>query len=170
MKFYTYIGMLKNQIYVREVSENEEHSFKDNFQPTMYTTAPLEKCNYTTLDGVPVGNIKFDNIASCKDFIKQYSGTINYPIFGNTNYIVQYISEKYPKKVQWNTNKLQIYTIDIEVSAEDGFPNIQSAASEVTAITVHDSVSQTYYVWGTGGYVPHDDTKQISYSECDDED
>ena len=31
-------------------------------------------------------------------------------------------------------------------------------------------MSQTYYVWGTGGYVPHDDTKQISYSECDDED
>ena len=170
MKFYTYIGLLKNQIYVRELSDNEEHSFKENFQPTMYTTAPSEKCNYTTLDGTPVGHIKFDNIASCKDFIKQYSGTTNYPIFGNTNYIVQYISEKYPKKVQWNTNKLQIYTIDIEVSAEDGFPNIQSAASEVTAITVHDSVSQTYYVWGTGGYVPHDDTKQISYSECDDED
>ena len=162
--------MLKNQIYVREISADKEHSFKENFQPTMYTTAPSEKCNYTTLDGTPVGHIKFDNIASCKDFIKQYSGTTNYPIFGNTNYIVQYISEKYPKKVQWNTNKLQIYTIDIEVSAEDGFPNIQSAASEVTAITVHDSVSQTYYVWGTGGYVPHDDTKQISYSECDDED
>jgi len=120
MKFYTYIGMLKNQIYVRELSENEEHSFKENFQPTMYTTAPSDKCNYTTLNGIPVGHVKFDNIASCKDFIKQYSGTINYPIFGNTNYIVQYISEKYPKKVQWNTNKLQIYTIDIEVSAENG--------------------------------------------------
>jgi len=170
MKFYTYIGLLKNQIYVREIFENEEHSFKENFQPTMYTTAPSEKCNYTTLDGIPVGHIKFDNIASCKDFIKQYSGITDYPIFGNTNYIIQYISEKYPKKVQWNTNKLQIYTIDIEVSAEDGFPNIQSAASEVTAITVHDSVSQTYYVWGTGGYVPHDDTKQIRYNECDDED
>jgi DNA polymerase elongation subunit (family B) len=162
--------MLKNQIYVREITGDDEHSFSENFQPTMYTTAPAEKCNYTTLDGDPVGNIKFDNIASCKDFIKQYSGTTNYPIFGNTNYIVQYISEKYPKKVQWNTDKLQIYTIDIEVSAEDGFPNIQSAASEVTAITVHDSVSQTYYVWGTGDYVPHDDTKQISYCECDDED
>ena len=80
MKFYTYIGLLKNQIYVRELSDNEEHSFKENFQPTMFTTAPTEKCNYTTLDGVPVGNIKFDNIASCKDFIKQYSGTTNYPI------------------------------------------------------------------------------------------
>ena len=80
MKFYTYIGLLKNKIFVREIDENDEHSFSDNFQPTMYTTAPSEKCNYTTLDGIPVGHIKFDNIASCKDFIKQYSGTTNYPI------------------------------------------------------------------------------------------
>ena len=170
MKFYTYIGLLKNQIYVREIDGNDKHSFSMTFQPTMYTTAPSEKCNYTTLDGTPVAHIKFDNIASCKDFIKQYSGTSNYPIFGNTNYIVQYISEKYPKKIQWNTNKLQIYTIDIEVSAEDGFPNIQSAASDVTAITVHDSIEDVYHVWGTGGYIPHDQTKNILYYECDDED
>ena len=109
MTFYTYIGLLKNLCYVREIDENDEHSFFESFQPTMYTTAPSEKCNYTTLDGTPVAHIKFDNIASCKDYIKQYSGTSNYSIFGNTNYIVQYISEKYPKKVQWNTNKLLQY-------------------------------------------------------------
>jgi DNA polymerase elongation subunit (family B) len=67
-------------------------------------------------------------------------------------------------------NKIRIYTIDIEVSAEDGFPNIQSAASDVTAITVHNSSTNEYHVWGTGGYVPHDQTKKIFYNECDDED
>ena len=169
MKFYTYIGLLKNQIYVRELKGEEECSFSENFHPTMYTTAPSEKCKYTTLDGTPVGHIKFDNIPSCKEFLKEYIGTTNYPIYGNSNYVIQYISEKYPKKLQWNYNKLRIYTIDIEVSAEDGFPNIQSAGSEITAITVHDSISKVYHVWGTGGYIPHDETKKIKYNECDEE-
>ena len=99
MRFYTYIGLLRNEIYVREVEDNKECSFFDNFTPTMYTTAPPEKCNYKTLDGKPVGSIKFDNIPSCKEFIKTYGDIPNYPIWGNTNYVVQYISEKYSKKI-----------------------------------------------------------------------
>ena len=170
MKFYTYIGLQRNNIYVREFSGNEEHSYSENFQPTMYVPAPSDKCNYKTLTGKQVADIKFDNIASCKDYIKQYKGVVEFPVYGNTNYAVQYISEKFPKKFQWNMNKIRIYTIDIEVSAEDGFPNIQAAASDVTAITIHDSSANVYHVWGTGGYVPHDQTKKILYNECDDED
>ncbi len=162
--------MMCNQIYVREFSGNEEHSYTENFQPTMFVPAPPEKCNYRTLKGKPVASMKFDDIATCRDFIKQYKGVAEFPVYGNPNYMIQYISEKFPKKFQWNMNKIRIYTIDIEVSAEDGFPNIQSAASDVTAITVHNSSTNEYHVWGTGGYVPHDQTKKIFYNECDDED
>jgi len=162
--------MMRNQIYVREFSGNEEHSYTENFQPTMFVPAPPEKCNYRTLKGKPVASMKFDDIATCRDFIKQYKGVAEFPVYGNPNYMIQYISEKFPKKFQWNMNKIRIYTIDIEVSAEDGFPNIQSAASDVTAITVHNSSTNEYHVWGTGGYVPHDQTKKIFYNECDDED
>ena len=170
MKFYTYIGLIRNQIYVRNFSGNEEQSYSENFQPTMYVPAPTEKCHFKTLDGHQLASLKFDDIASCKDYIKQYKGVAEFPVYGNTNYAVQYISEKYPQKFQWDMNKIRIYTIDIEVSSEDGFPNIQSAASDVTAITVHDSTANKYHVWGTGGYVPHDQTKTILYYECDDED
>ena len=161
---------MRNQIYVREFSGNEEHSYTENFQPTMFVPAPPEKCNYRTLKGKPVASMKFDDIATCRDFIKQYKGVAEFPVYGNPNYMIQYISEKFPKKFQWNMNKIRIYTIDIEVSAEGGFPNIQSAASDVTAITVHNSSTNEYHVWGTGGYVPHDQTKKIFYNECDDED
>ena len=170
MKFYTYIGMIRNKIYVREFSGNEEHSYAENFQPTIFVPAPSDKCNYKTLDGQQLASLQFDDIASCRDHIKQYKGVAEYPIYGNPNYIIQYLSEKYSTKFQWNMNKIRIYTIDIEVSAEDGFPNIQSAASDVTAITVHNSSANEYHVWGTGGYIPHDQTKKIFYNECDDED
>ena len=169
MKFYTYIGLLRNQIYVREFDGKEEHSYLTNFQPTMYLNAPPEKCKYRTLKGKPVADMKFDDIGSCRNFIKEHKGVVGFPVYGNPNYPIQYISEKYSKKFQWNMNKIRIYTLDIEVSAEDGFPNIQAAASDVTAITVHDSSTNTYHVWGTGAYVPHDQTKTILYYECDDE-
>ena len=170
MKFYTYVGLLRNKIYVRGFSGNEEQSYSESFQPTMFVQAPPEKCNYRTLDGKQVANIRFDDIASCKDYIKQYKGVAEFPVYGNTNYAVQYISEKYPTKFEWDMSKIRIYTIDIEVSSEDGFPHPESAASDVTAITVHDSTADVYHVWGTSGYVPHDETKTILYYECDDED
>ena len=76
MKFYTYVGLLRNKIYVRGFSGSEEHSYSENFQPTMFVHAPPEKCNYITLKGKQVANLKFDDIASCKDYIKQYKGNI----------------------------------------------------------------------------------------------
>jgi DNA polymerase elongation subunit (family B) len=170
MNFYTYIGLLRNKIYIRDFSGNEEHSYSESFQPTMYIPAPPTKCRYKTLTGQHVADMKFDDIASCKDYIKQYKGVDDFPVYGNTNYAVQYISEKYPNKFQWDIKKIRIYTIDIEVSSEDGFPHPETAASDVTAITVHDSTANVYHVWGTGGYVPHDETKTILYYECDDED
>ena len=111
--------------------------------------------------------MKFDDIGSCRNFIKEHKGVVGFPVYGNPNYPIQYISEKYSKKFQWNMNKIRIYTLDIEVSAEDGFPNIQAAASDVTAITVHDSSADTYHTWGTGGYIPHDQTKTISVNRTD---
>ena len=52
--------MMRNQIYVREFSGNEEHSYTENFQPTMFVPAPPEKCNYRTLKGKPVASMKFE--------------------------------------------------------------------------------------------------------------
>ena len=136
MKFYTYIGLQRNKIYVREFSGNEEYSYSENFQPTMYLHAPSDKCLFKTLDGQQLASLKFDNIASCKDYIKQYKGVAEFPVYGNTNYAVQYISEKYPNKFQWNMNKIRIYTLDIETECENGFPDINKAAEKLICVTI----------------------------------
>jgi hypothetical protein len=54
MKFYTYIGLLKNQIYVRELKGEEECSFSENFHPTMYTTVPSRVVYLHFSDGAVV--------------------------------------------------------------------------------------------------------------------
>ena len=113
-----------------------------------------------------MADIKFPSIKECKDFIDQYSGVTNYKIFGNTNYVFQFLSEQYADDVQWDKSKILIYTLDIEVASDDGFPDIRLANAPITAITVHNSINDIYYVFGTGDYTPD---KNIKYFRLDNE-
>ena len=113
-----------------------------------------------------MADIKFPSIKECKDFIDQYSGVTNYKIFGNTNYVFQLLSEQYADDIQWDKSKILIYTLDIEVASDDGFPDIRLANAPITAITVHNSINDTYYVFGTGDYTPD---KNIKYFRLDNE-
>ena len=167
MKFYTYASQVFNKIYIREIdNKGEEYSETFDFKPTLYVPAPKEKANFKTLDNRPLADIKFPSIKECKDFIDQYSGVTNYKIFGNTNYVFQFLSEQYADDVQWDKSKILIYTLDIEVASDDGFPDIRLANAPITAITVHNSINDTYYVFGTGDYTPD---KNIKYFRLDNE-
>ena len=49
------------------------------------------------------------------------------------------------------------------MSAEDGFPDVRLAESPITAITIHNSIDDVYYVWGTGEFKSKDKEKQVQY-------
>ena len=170
MKFYTYASQIFNKIYIREIdSKGEEYSETVNFTPTLYVPAPKEKANFRTLDHKPLANLQFPSIKECKEFADQYSGVSNFQIYGNTNYVFQYLSTHYSGDVQWDASKILIYTLDIEVASDDGFPDIRLANSPITALTIHNSIEDAYYVFGTGKYEKHDPDKRIHYLEADDE-
>ena len=170
MKYYTYATQIYNKIYVRELdSKGVQYSDTINFKPTLYVQAPPEKVNYKSLNGSDLGDVKFESIKDCRDFIDKYIGVSNFPIYGNRNFTFQYISETYPGEIKWDTSNLSIYTIDIEVASDDGFPDIRLANSPITAITVYSSIKDTYYVFGLGEYTPNDSDKTIKYFRADDE-
>jgi len=170
MKFYTYASQVFNKIYIREIdNKGEEYSETFDFKPTLYVPAPKEKANYKSLDNKLLGDITFSSIKECKNFIDKYSGVSNYKIYGNTNYVFQFLSEKYADDVQWDKSKILIYTLDIEVATDDGFPDIRLANAAVTAITVYNSINDTYYVFGTGEYTPSESDKIIKYFRLDNE-
>lgn len=168
MKFYTYAHQVFNKIYVREIdNKGEEYSETVNFKPTLYV--PAEKPNFKSLDNKPLGSVTFGSIKDCKEFLETHQGVTNYKIYGNTNYVFQYLSENYSGDVQWDKSKILIYTLDIEVASDDGFPDIRLANAPITAITVHNSINDTYYVFGLGDYTPNDPDKIIKYFRSDDE-
>jgi len=170
MKFYTYASQVFNKIYVREIdNKGEEYSETINFKPTLYVTAPKEKSTFKSLDNKPLGDVTFGSIKECRDFLDKYDNVSNFKIYGNKNYVFQYLSEEYAEGVQWDKSKILIYTIDIEVASDDGFPDIRLANAAVTSLTIHNSITDVYYVFGTGEYTPNDPEKVIKYFRCDNE-
>ena len=170
MKFYTYVSQIGNRLYIREIdNKGVEYSGYESFNPTMYVPCEPSQADFKTLDNKPLGSLKLGSIDECKNWIEQYKGVTNFQFYGNKNIVSQYISETYPDKVVWDTSKISIYTIDIEVASDEGFPDIRLADAPITAITVHNSVTDIYYVFGMGEFVSKDTDKKVNYFRCDNE-
>jgi len=133
--------------------ENGQHFMtREKFYPTLFVEAK-GKTKYKTLEGDYVQSVEPGTVRDCREFIKRYDGVDNFKIYGNDRYIYQYISEKYPEEeIKFDTHKIKISTIDIEVKSENGFPDVESAAEEVLLITVQDYTTKQIRTWGQGPF------------------
>ena len=78
------------------------------------------------------------------EFFKKYDEVDGFEIYGNDRYICQYISEKYPEdEIKFDISQIKLVTLDIETTAEHGFPDVESAQEEILAITIQDYNDQT---------------------------
>jgi DNA polymerase elongation subunit (family B) len=85
-------------------------------------------------------------------FIKDTS-TIR--IFGNLQVSQQFLIDTF-----WSVNEtpefikhpLKVGSIDIETYSKEKFPNILDPDHEINLITIHDSLSDIFYTWGTKPY------------------
>ncbi|HIK67705.1 MAG TPA: DNA polymerase [Flavobacteriales bacterium] len=97
---------------------------------------------------------------------------LNRPVISyiNGSYFIPYDNAD----LEYDIEKINTVTIDIETDSSDGFPYPREAAREVLSITVKSSLSDTYVVWGHGNSkysvesTINDDLK-IQYFHCKDE-
>jgi len=152
MNFYTNVQMVGDHFLVRGYENGRHFMSREKFSPTLFV--PSKKpTKYKTLNGEYVETIQPGTVRECRDFIKKYDGVENFKIYGNTGYIYQYISEKYPEEeIKFDTTKIKISTIDIEVKSENGFPDVESAAEEVLLISVQDYTTKKIRTWGQGPF------------------
>lgn len=170
--FYTCVNRIGNSILYRGYDESGEAVMrKEQFSPTLYlqTNKPTA---YSSIDGTPVAARQFDTMREAKDFMTTYRDVDNFKVYGNTNYIAQFIYDRYPNEIAFDRDTITVATIDIEVASDDGFPFPEDAAHEVISIALKNNSDDTYYVWGMGDY----DVSQalikdhrIVYKKCDDE-
>ena len=138
MHFYTNVQLIGNQVLVRGVDNGKRYEHRDEFYPTLFVRSKRDS-KYKTLNGEPVEPIKPGTVRECREFYKKYDEVDGFPIYGNDRYVYQYISEKYPQdEIKFDISQIKLVTLDIETTAEKGFPDVESASEEILAITIQD--------------------------------
>ena len=152
MRFYTNVQMVGDHFLVRGYEDGKHFMTREKFNPTLFVPSN-KKTKYQTLSGEYVEAVQPGSVRDCREFIKKYDGVENFKIYGNTYYIYQYISEKYPEEeLKFDTNKIKLTTLDIEVASENGFPDVEFAAEEVLLITIQDYATKKIRTWGLGPF------------------
>jgi len=172
MNFYTSVNRYGNNILYRGFEDGKRIDKKIPYTPTLFIPTNKET-GWNTLQNNPVQPVTFDTMRDARDFIKKYDGVDNFPIYGTTNYVNQFLTDRFPGDIKFDREKVNVTSLDIEVHSEDGFPFVANAAHPVTAITMKSNQSDTYYVWGLKDYDPDkcpiEGVTAIHYKKCKDE-
>ena len=167
MRFYKNVDQVGDRILVRGYDGHQEVRIRDEFYPTLYVKSNKGETGYTTLEGEPVRPIQPGGIRDCREFCKRYEDVEGFTVYGNQAYLYQWISDNFPGEVDYDPSKIRVFTIDIETAAENGFPDIESADQEILLITVKDSFTGIYHVWGSRPYKTS--KAEVNYTHCADE-
>ena len=148
-EFYTNVYQYGTKLLVRGRDNGKPFNRKIDFQPTLYVTGKDKTSKFKTLEGQIVSPVNPGTMRDCKDFIERYDGVEGFNVHGNTNYITQFISTEYPKTIDWDIEQIKIFSIDIETSTEEGFPNIETANEEILLITIEDHKTKELVTFGS---------------------
>jgi len=162
MNFYKNVIEHRGKLLVRGVHEGKEYKEKIDYKPTLYAITQ-EDTGFKTLKGQSVKPIQFGSISKAREFKKSYN-TDNSPMYGMDRYQYQYISDEFPDTIEFSKEAIKIFTVDIECSAENGFPDVENPTEELLAITVKNQSNKQIITWGTGEFKT--DRTDVTYIRC----
>jgi DNA polymerase elongation subunit (family B) len=164
--FYTSVERYGNKILYRGYENGEQVSYQVHFGPTMYIHTKKSEGDFTALtDGRRLTPHIFGSMRDAKEFLEQYKDISNFPIYGTTNYVTQFIQEEFPGNIEFDVSLINIVSFDIEVDISDGYPNVEEADKPLTSVSYKSSKSNIYYQFGLKDF---DKTKTITGIDPDD--
>ena len=120
------------------------------FRPYLYVpSTDKKKFDATGIDGIPLVKREFDYEWERQKFVKSNKGTLYF----NLPPTQQYLLENYYTSDIADLTRfpLRTFFFDIEVIANE-FPKADEAKFPITSITIYDSKTKKYYVWGIKKY------------------
>ena len=166
MSFYTNVQLVGDNLLYLGYEDGQRIQRKFKFSPTLFVVTD-KQTKQKTLDGRYAKPIKFGSVKEAKGFIEQYKEVQNFEVHGYDRYLYQFISEEFPKEIDYEFKNLKTTSLDIEVACENGFPNVQECSQPLLSITVQDHLSRKIKVWGTKPYTNNRD--DVEYILCDGE-
>ena len=155
-EYYTNVAISGDNILLRGMKDGQRVKERIEFRPTLFVPSN-KKSKYTTLDNEYVEPIQPGTIGDCRSFIKQYEGINGFKIYGNTDYLYQFIGSEYKGDVDYKFNELKVAYIDIETTCENGFPQVDDPEESIITITV--DFNGWKYVFGLGDFKLKEDPK-----------
>jgi DNA polymerase elongation subunit (family B) len=162
LNFYKNVIEHRGKLLVRGIHDGKEYKNKIDFSPTLYAISQ-EDSKFKTLKGQTLKPIQFPSISKAREFKRSYN-TDNSPLYGMDRYQYQYIANEYPEDIQFDKDAIKIFTVDIECSAENGFPDVENPTEELLAITVKNQSNKQIITWGTGEFKT--DRSDVTYIRC----
>ena len=165
MNFYKNVIEHRGKLLVRGIHDGKEYKEKIDFSPTLYAISQ-EDTKFKTLKGQTLKPIQFPSISKAREFKRSYN-TDNSPLYGMDRYQYQYIANEYPEDMVFDKEQIKIFTVDIECTAENGFPDIENPTEELLAITVKNQSNKQIITWGIGEFKT--DRTDVTYIKCNNE-
>ncbi len=165
MNFYKSVIEHRGKLLVRGIHDGKEYKEKHNFTPTLYTLTN-DNTEYKNLKGANLKPITFKSISEARDFKRNF-GTENNPVYGLERYHYQYIGKEFPEDIKWDKKYIKIFTLDIETTCENGFPDVENPIEEVICLTVKNQNNKHILTWGIGEYKT--DRTDVTYIQCKNE-
>ena len=168
--FYTYAKHYGNSILYRGIENGKRVTGRRDFKPTMFVKSD-KPSKYKSMYGESVSPIQFDSNKEAAEFAERYKEVSNFPIYGQTNWNYQFLTEKYPNDIDWDINQIKIFSVDIETTVENGFPDVFNPLEQILLITLQDNVTKKIITFGTGPFTQTSETSQydVDYRQCRDE-
>ena len=154
--FYTSVCLLGDDILIRGYEHGSPVQYREKSRPTLFLvpSAQQKTSKYRTLDGRYAFPKQFDGAREAREFIKQYEGASGLEVHGYERFVYQHIAQKWKGEIDYDMSQMKIWTIDIEVACENGFPDVQASAEEMLCITMKNFNTKETITWGTREFVP----------------
>ena len=171
MNFFTCVNKWGDKLLYRGYKDGKPYKDEIPFEPTLYEPSAT-RTEIVSLDGKYLKPRSFHSMKDAKEFISLQSLPGGQPLYGNSNYVNQFLTEKFPEELEFDRDIINVTTIDIEVASDDGFPHPDQAAHPVISITTKNNIDNTYYVWGLGDYdvsAGYMQENRVVYTKCSSE-
>ena len=168
MRFYTFAKLYGNNILVRGWDDEKGGSYKAKvpYNPSFFLPTKKET-EWKTLEGQNVAEVKPGTIKECREFLKTYDDVDGTKVYGFDRVLYQFLAEEYPGEINYDVNKIKLWSLDIETSAENGFPKPELAEEEVLLITMKNYKTKRLITFGSRPYTPTRD--DVEYVLCENE-
>ena len=165
MKFYTNVQLRGSKILHRGYENGKRFSYEEPCRPYLFTGPVRQETGYTTLEGKNVLKKEFDNPNWAQKYIQENRDIKGKETFGLPMFAYTYINDNYKGDLEYDSSMIRTVYIDIEVAADEGFPDITKADKEITAITLQ--FNDQIVAIGGQPYTPKQDN--VKYIQCDNE-